>query len=124
MELLIAVSRADDGGPPRLMFATAGCPARWLPVTQFTPAMTCAYVPEPLQLSTRTAVRLTDFATPYVVPPIVPDTCVPWPLQSSADPPSISSTPLVARPPNCVCVKRMPVSITYAFTPAPVAVYV
>ena len=46
-------------------------------------------------------------------------------MQSEAEPPEVtSSTPLIARPPNCVCVKRMPVSMMYAFTPLPVAVYV
>jgi hypothetical protein len=37
------------------MFATAGCPAAWLEVTQSTPAITPEVLPEPLQFSTRTA---------------------------------------------------------------------
>src|SRR5438105_7873045 len=125
MELFTAASSALDALPPRLMFATADCPARWLPVTQSTPAITPEVVPLPLQLRTRTATSVTAFATPYVEPPTVPETCVPWPLQSEAEPPGVtSSTPLIARPPNWVWVNRMPVSMMYAFTPLPVAVYV
>jgi hypothetical protein len=48
--------------PPRLMLATAGFLA--LAVTQSTPAITPAVVPEPLQSRTRTAYRLTFLATP------------------------------------------------------------
>ncbi len=81
-------------------------------------------MPEPLQSSTRTATRATAFATPHVVPPTVPATCVPCPWQSSAAPPSTASKPLLARPPKSSCVTRIPVSITYALTPAPVASYV
>src|SRR5918992_6360919 len=107
------------------MFATAGCPAAWLPVTQSTPAITPDVLPEPLHPSTRTAVRLTDLATPWIEPPIVPATWVPCPLQSLVPRPSlIAVKPPPARPPNCECVVRMPVSITYALTPAPVALYV
>jgi hypothetical protein len=63
-------------------------------------------------------------ATPYVEPPTVPDTCVPWPLQSLAGPQGmIASKPGTARPPKSWCEYRMPVSMMYAFTPAPVFVY-
>ena len=31
------------------------------------------------------------FATPYVEPPIVPETCVPWPLQSVVPRPSLTA---------------------------------
>ena len=62
IELRTAVSRAVETPPPRLMLATAGL--MWFAVTQSTPAMTPALVPEPLQLSTRTANRRTPFATP------------------------------------------------------------
>ena len=56
------------------------------------PAMTPEVEPLPLQFSTRTATRLTPLATPYVEPPTVPATCVPWPLQSAAgSAPSIAS---------------------------------
>src|SRR5829696_7331934 len=56
---------------------------------------------------------------------MVPATCVPWPLQSFALPPAVTASyPVTARPPNSRCVSRIPVSITYAVTPAPVAVYV
>ena len=106
------------------MFATAGSPGSWSCVTQSMPATTCDVLPEPWQFRTRTATRFTCLATPYVEPPIVPATCVPWPWQSSALPPSIASNPLVARPPNSWCENRIPVSITYAVTPLPVAVYV
>jgi hypothetical protein len=50
-------------------------------------------------------------ATPWALPPTVPATCVPWPLQSSAVPPSTASWPLVARPPKSWWVVRMPVSM-------------
>ena len=72
IELRTAESSAEEGPPPRLMFATAGL-MRW-PVTQSTPAITPDVEPEPLQLSTRTANSRTLLATPYVDPPIVPDT--------------------------------------------------
>jgi hypothetical protein len=62
IELLTAVSSADDAPPPRLMFATAGL--TWFDVTQSTPAMTPEFVPEPWQLSTRTGWIRTCFATP------------------------------------------------------------
>src|SRR3954451_14454286 len=66
--------------PPRLMFATAG----WMAVvaSQFRPAMMPEVDPEPLQSSTRTARSSAPLATPNFVPATVPDTCVPWPLQS------------------------------------------
>ena len=80
IEFVTAVSRAAFApDPPRLMFATASSPGPWSPVTQSTPAMTWAQVPEPPQLRTRTATSDTLFATPYVEPPTVPPTCVPWP---------------------------------------------
>ena len=97
------------------MLAVAGLMA--LLATQFTPAMTPEFVPEPEQLSTRTATSETPLATPYVEPPTVPATCVPWPAQSMPFCPSpTSSTPTEARPPNCVCEMRMPVSTIYAWT--------
>src|SRR5262245_3251304 len=114
IELATAVSSAAWMPPPRLMFATAGLMP--LPVTQSTPATTCAVVPLPAQLSTRTATSAAPLATPNALPPVVPATCVPWPWQSSAVPPSIASKPLVARPPKSVWVNRMPVSRMYACT--------
>src|SRR4051812_23835854 len=122
MEFATAVSSAELTPPPRLMLATAGAPGWWFPVTQSTPAMTPAVLPLPAQSSTRTATSRTPGATPYWLPPMVPATCVPWPLQSSALPPSTSSTPDMARPPKSVWPNVMPVSMTYAVTPAPVAV--
>jgi hypothetical protein len=89
IELATALSSAVLAPPPRLMLATAGLRAFW--VTQLTPAMTPAFVPLPEQFSTRTPTRLTCLATPQVVPPTVPATWVPWPLQSSAAPPSTAS---------------------------------
>ena len=62
IELRTAVSSADETPPPRLMLATAG--PMWCPVTQSTPAITPDVVPDPEQLSTRTAKRRTAFATP------------------------------------------------------------
>src|SRR4051812_21942609 len=72
-------------------------------------------------------------ATPKVCPPRMLATCVPWPRsgdgggsQSSAlSAPGRSDVPLVksptqsARPPNSLWLRRMPVSITYAWTPLP-----
>src|SRR5438270_2274696 len=104
-----ASSSACDAPPPRDMLATAGLMA--FCATQFTPAMTPEFVPEPWQLRTRTATSETPLATPYVEPPTVPETCVPCPLQSMPFCPSpTSSTPTDARPPNCECEVRMPVS--------------
>jgi hypothetical protein len=112
IELLTAVSSAELAPPPRLMLATAGVPAAWADVTQSTPAITPEFVPEPWQLRTRTACSVTSLATPYVVPPVVPATCVPCPLQSFVPLPSpTKSAPLPMRPLNCWCVARMPVSM-------------
>src|SRR5215813_8149604 len=98
-KLLTAVSSALDAPPPRLMLATAG--AMKLVRTQSTPDITPEVEPEPLQSSTRTPRGSELFATPVVEPPIVPATCVPWPLQSVPFPPNASNT-FEARPPNCV----------------------
>src|SRR5262245_18528295 len=98
IELRTALSVAVSGPPPRLMFATAGLIE--FPVTQSIPAITCAKVPLPEQSRTRTATSETPLATPNEVPPTVPATCVPCPLQSSAAPPSTASKPVVARPPK------------------------
>eukprot|EP00128_Syssomonas_multiformis_P010293 Colp12_sorted_trinity150504_noHs@10415 len=87
----------EEYPPPKLMLATAG--RTLLAVTQSIPATTPEYVPDPEQSRTLTATRLTFLATPYVMPPIVPDTCVPWPLQSTPFPPK-ASNPKVAREPN------------------------
>jgi len=46
------------------MFATAGFVPVWLDVTQLMPATTPEVVPEPAQLSTRTATSVTPLATP------------------------------------------------------------
>jgi hypothetical protein len=62
IELLTAVSSAEEALPPRLMLATDR--AAWFEVTQFTPAMTPELLPLPLQSSTRTGTRLTPYATP------------------------------------------------------------
>ena len=102
------------------MLATAGAPAAWSAVTQSTPAITPLMVPEPLQSRTRTATRSTFLATPYVVPPTIPATCVPWPWQSWPFRPSATaSKPTRARlrfdrgvRVNWRWVVRMPVSIT------------
>src|SRR5437660_1218613 len=57
-----ASSSACEAPPPRDMLATAGLMA--LLATQFTPAMTPEFVPEPLQSRTRTATSVTPLATP------------------------------------------------------------
>jgi hypothetical protein len=75
IELRTALSIAVLAPPPRLMLATAGLTA--LAVTQSMPPTTCALVPLPEQLSTRTPTSCTALATPYEVPPTVPATCVP-----------------------------------------------
>src|SRR3954464_14553580 len=59
---LTALSTAVEALPPRLMLATAG--DAWLAATQLMPAITPEFVPEPEQLSTRTATRRTALATP------------------------------------------------------------
>src|SRR5829696_697806 len=97
------------------MLATAG-PDTWLLVTQFTPVTMPVNEPEPEQLSTLTATRRVVFATPYWLPPMVPATWVPWPWQSVLLPSPTVLVPQTARPPNVVCVVRMPVSMTYPVT--------
>lgn len=100
------------------MLATEG--PEWCWVTQSMPATTCSVLPEPLSSSTRTATSFAFLATPCAVPAMVPATCVPWPLPSSAlSSLSTASKPEVARPPKSLCVVRMPVSMTYAVTPSP-----
>jgi hypothetical protein len=89
----------------------------WLYVTQSTAAMMVEYVPDPAQSRARTEYSVTPFATPTVVPPIVPAMCVLCPLQSAAGPPGVTrSTPVFARfgdaPSNSVCVNRIPVPTT------------
>src|SRR2546423_11468023 len=117
IEARTASSSARSAGPPRLRLATAGLTA--FAVTQSIPAMICEYDPLPEQSSTRTPTNCTLLATPKVAPPMVPATCVPCPLQSSATGSlSMKSQPLLARPPNSTCVVRSPVSMTYACTVA------
>src|ERR1700704_4131169 len=102
-----AVFREGDNPPPRLMLAAAGVPlVWWSEAAQLIPAITPEVVPDPLQSSTRTATRFAFFAIPYWVPATVPETCVPWPLQSVAGPLSVtSSSPLTARPPKSALVR-------------------
>jgi len=73
--LFTAVSRVLDAPPPRLILATAG--AMKFARTQSTPEITPEVDPEPEQSSTRTPRGIELFATPYVEPPMVPETCVP-----------------------------------------------
>ena len=92
------------------MLATAGLV--WFCLTQSTPAMTPDVEPEPEQLSTRTAWRVTALATPYVVPPVVPATWVPCPWQSFVPCPSFTAVkPFPILPANCWWVARIPVSM-------------
>ena len=52
----------------------------------------------------------------------MPATWVPWPLQSFVPLPSaIAVYAPTARPPKSTCVVRIPVSMMYTCTPAPVA---
>src|SRR3954447_7250490 len=62
MELATAVSKAVDGGPARLMLATAGLTA--FAVTQFTPAIPWPHEPFPVPSRTRTETSDTIFAMP------------------------------------------------------------
>ena len=106
-----AVSSALDAPPPRLMLATAGLTR--FAVTQSTPAITPDVDARSAAAQHANANRRTPLATPYVDPPTVPATWVPWPLQSLVFRPSlIASKPTNARPPNCEWVRRMPVSMT------------
>ena len=119
-----AALRAADEDPPRLMLATAGTPVWWSPIIQSIPAITPEVDPLPLHDMTRTGTSVTDFATPNVVPPTVPATCVPCPWQSVVPRPSeIEVNPAAIRPVNSLCVARMPVSTTYAVTPVPELAY-
>lgn len=79
-----AVSRAWLGAPPMLRFATAGVAgdlAAFFTIHSIPPTMADSR-PSPRQSATFTATREAPFATPYVLPPTVAATCVPWPLQS------------------------------------------
>src|SRR5690606_2809353 len=79
-----AALMASDLPPPRLMLPTVPlghspeatrCGASF--ATNSSPAITDDAVPDPPALSTLTANSLVFLATPYVLPPIVPATCVP-----------------------------------------------
>src|ERR671912_1130247 len=97
-ESIIAVSAAASVSlQPKFheVFATAGRCA--FAVTKSTAAIAPDRLPAPAQLSQRTACRRTFLATPYVSDPIVPATCVPWPLQSTFGPPNALKS-AVARP--------------------------
>ncbi len=77
-------------------------------------------MPDPLQSRTRTGCTVAFLAMPYLVPAAVPVTCVPCPWQSLAVPPLvIASKPFPTRPVKSECVRRMPVSMVYSWTPAP-----
>src|SRR5262249_37712653 len=80
IEFCTAVSSAVETPPPSLLCAPPGL--RWPRVTKSTPAMTPELVPAPWQFSTGRAKKRPDFPPPNGEPPIVPETCVPWPLQS------------------------------------------
>jgi hypothetical protein len=113
------------GGPlePRLMFATAmsllGLESVRVAVTQSMPQITCEVRPDPLEPSTRTAQSLVPGATPTAPEPLLrapmmPATCVPWPLPSLAVPLPVQSVPDTAL--RSGCVSAMPVSMTATFT--------
>lgn len=92
---------------------------------QSKPAMTSEVNVDKLQANTFTGTMVTPFATPETVPPRMPDTWVPWPLQSCTPRPSPKSmnAPAPTRPWNSTCVVLIPVSMTYAVVPTPVEVY-
>lgn len=98
-------------GPPSEPLSTE--PGFAFLATQSRPAMIPDQLPLLSQPSTRTLTSAASRATPYVEPPTVPVTWVPWPLQSLPPRPSpIASKPGTARPPNSACLKSMPVSST------------
>jgi hypothetical protein len=116
-----AASMSGEAAPPRLRLTTAGVPGRWSVATQSRPAMTPELVPLPEQSRTRTGTNETAFAMPYVDPPTVPATWVPWPLQSLEPFPSLTAVvPGRTRPPKSTWLAKIPVSMMYAVTPAPV----
>jgi len=82
------------------------------------PATTPEVEPEPDESRTLTAMRVVFLATPYLVPPMVPATWVPWPLPSVLDE-STWLVPQTARPPKSLWLVWMPVSMTYEQVPAP-----
>src|SRR5437763_1835313 len=76
-------------GPPRLIEMTLAC----LRCAQAMHAATSATVPEPsdppsaLQMSSGEENAMPAMPTPlFAVAPMVPATCVPWPLSSAQDP--------------------------------------
>src|SRR3954453_23523152 len=70
-------------------------------------------LPAPFASRTFTATRDTDFATPNVVPPMVPETWVPWPF-SSVSTLLAKFAPKLALPPNCF-IKTSQQASTTAF---------
>src|SRR5687768_5134703 len=109
------------------MFATARLPVLLCSfVAKFMPLTVALTAQLPDELQTLIERIVTPLATPNVAPPTVPATWLPWLLQSllpgelqNSEP--TKSAAIEARPPNSTCVERMPVSITYAVTPEPVA---
>ena len=124
MEFCTAVSKAVLAPPPKLILATA-C-VTWSLVTQSTPLMTPEVVPLPAQFSTFTA---TSHALGNAV-----GSAADWaghvravPIAVGVQPSPVVLVPNLARPPKSaksVWVVRMPVSMMYAVTPAPVLVKV
>ena len=122
IELLTAVSSALEAPPPRLMFATAGF--TWLAVTQLMPAMTPDVDPGPAAVqdahredadrlghaARRAADRARDVRAVAVAVAAV-----------AAVANRVDRNRARGRRTR-VCVPRMPVSMTYTFTPLPVVV--
>ncbi len=114
--LVTAASSVVLALPPRLMLATAGLTA--LAVTQSMPLITVEVLPEPVQSSTLTPVSATAGAMPTTSAvlsraPMVPDTWVPWPLQSVFLPSPVKFTWLILFNSPWGAI---PVSITYTLT--------
>jgi hypothetical protein len=72
--LATAVFNDELAPAPTLRFATAGTPARWLVMAQFKPEIRPETEPEPVQPRTRIGTMDADFATPYFVPAMIPET--------------------------------------------------
>jgi len=78
--------------------------------------MTSAQVVDGAHWNTRTEMICTFLATPTVVPPTVPATCVPWNWLHGAQPMPHGSKPQNARPTISWWFSRIPVSMMKART--------
>jgi hypothetical protein len=88
--LLTALLNALENPPPRLMLmaALALRPLATMSLTAHEYPSRMMDVLDELPWNTLTATSVACLATPYVLPPMVPATCVPWPLVSAKAPPT------------------------------------